>query len=69
MIKAGIRHVTGDALFVDAYPSVATVEDYHCNILIKITQDLGLQALHDRIKVDTVMLDYISRLVRFNIYD
>ncbi|GLB45949.1 hypothetical protein LshimejAT787_4200050 [Lyophyllum shimeji] len=62
LIKAAIRQVTGDALFVDMYPSVATIDDYFRQVLIKTANDLEYFALSDRLTTDKPLVDFISRL-------
>ncbi|GLB45106.1 hypothetical protein LshimejAT787_2000110 [Lyophyllum shimeji] len=63
LIKAAIRQVTGDALFVDMYPSVATIDDYFRQVLIKTANDLEYFALSDRLTTDKPLVDFISRLL------
>lgn len=66
VIKAAIREVTGDVLFVTAYPSAVTVTDYYHNILKKSAENPNLNILRDRFERDHKFVAVISRVVRFS---
>ncbi|KAF5384126.1 hypothetical protein D9615_003229 [Tricholomella constricta] len=63
VIKVAIRRVIGDALFVDAYPSTASFDDYVRSISMDIAEELEYDALYERLEVDTALVEYISRLI------
>lgn len=65
VIKAAIREVTGDALFVTAYPSAVTISDHYIDILKRSAGNLNLGALQERFEQDRKFGDVISRVVRF----
>ena len=65
VIKAAIREVTGDALFVMAYPSAVTISGYYIDILKRSAGNLNLGALQERFEKDQKFGDVISRVVRF----
>jgi hypothetical protein len=67
VIKAAIREVTGDALFVTAYPSAVTVTDYYCDILKKCAENLNNPNLRDRFEKDRKFAEIISRVVGFSL--
>ena len=64
VIKLAIREVTGDALFVTAYPSPVTIAGYYRGLLSKSASDLNLAALQDRLMNDHKFAEDISRIVR-----
>jgi hypothetical protein len=66
VIRAAIREVTGDALFVTSYPSAATVVDYYHGILKKSAENPNLSLLHDRFQRDPKFAAVVSRVVRFS---
>ncbi|KAG5654271.1 hypothetical protein H0H81_005120 [Sphagnurus paluster] len=63
LIKAAIRQVIGDALFVDAYPSVSTIDNYFLQVLTDIGAHLEFPILVDRISVDRVLFSHIGRIL------
>lgn len=63
LIKAAIRVVVGDALFLDAYPPVSCSDDYFRGVLTQLGQELELHALLDRLSIDRVLFDHVCRLV------
>ena len=65
VIKASIREVTSDALFVTAFPSAVSTVDYYRDILKEAAGNLDLDALSDRFKKDRKFAEVISRVVRF----
>ncbi|KAG6907624.1 hypothetical protein DXG01_008160 [Tephrocybe rancida] len=62
LIKAGIYQVTTNLLFVDAFPSVTTINDYYRVVLVDKAAALDIESLVDRINNDSVLLDHISCL-------
>jgi hypothetical protein len=67
VIKASIREVTGDALFVTAYPSAVTTTDYFCDLLKKAAGNLDLNVLCERFRKDRRFAEVISRVVSFSL--
>lgn len=65
VIKAAIREVVGDALFVTAYPNAVTATNYYCDVLKKRAEKLHNVKLHDRFEKDHQFAVVISRLVIF----
>jgi hypothetical protein len=65
VLKASIREVTGDALFVTAYPNALTITDYYCDILKRSAENLRFEMLHDRFKSDPKFSEVVSRVVSF----
>jgi hypothetical protein len=63
VIKAAIREVTGDALFVTAYPSAVTITDYYCDLLMGSAGNLHSDILRDRFEKDRKFAEVISRVV------
>lgn len=63
VIKAAIREVTGDALFVTAYPSVVTINDYYCDLLERFAGNLHCSKLQERFEKDRQFAVVISRPV------
>lgn len=45
VIKAAICKVTGDALFITAYPSAVTIGDYYSDILKRLAKTLNSDML------------------------
>ena len=66
VIKVAIREVTGDALFVMAYPSAATIANYYHDILKKSAENPNLNILCDRFEKDHQFVAVVSRVVRFS---
>jgi hypothetical protein len=66
IIKAAIREITGDALFITAYPSAVTITDYYCDVLKCCAENLHLDALCDRFEKDRKFAEVVSRVVRFS---
>ncbi|KAG6810655.1 hypothetical protein H0H92_010892 [Tricholoma furcatifolium] len=62
-IKGSIRKATGDAIFVNAYPSVETLDDYHMHLLDDVAANMNCEALRQHIKQDSVFVEHISRLL------
>jgi hypothetical protein len=65
IIKVAIREITGDALFVTAYPSAVTITDYYIDHLKRSAGNLKLSALRERFERDPKFGDVISRVVSF----
>lgn len=65
-LRAAIRWVTGDALFVTAYPAINTSEnhDYHCQVLHKSAQRLGYSELSRRLRTDNHLVRVCIPVVR-----
>lgn len=63
LIKAAIRHVTGDALFIDAYPPIASADQYYRRVLTDLATEMQYYPLRDRIGADNKLVEFISRLV------
>ena len=63
IIKAAIREVTGDAMFITAYPSAVTIADYYSDILKRSAENLNFNALCDRFAEDNKFAEVISRVV------
>jgi hypothetical protein len=63
VIKAAIREVTGDVMFITAYPSTVTIAEYYGNILKKSAENLNFNALRDRFVKDPKFAEVISRVV------
>lgn len=63
VIKAAIREVTGDAMFITAYPSAVTIAEYYSNILKRSAEIVNFNALHDRFMKDAKFAEVISRIV------
>jgi hypothetical protein len=66
VIKAAIREITGDALFISAYPSAVTSADYYCDVLKNCAERLHLDALCDRFENDRKFAEVVSRIVSFS---
>jgi len=52
VLKAAICEITGNALFITAYPSVVTINKYLCNTLKTATKNLNLSTIYDRFEDD-----------------
>lgn len=65
VLKASIREVTGDALFITAYPSALTITDYYCGLLKRSAENLRFDVLRDRFNSDPKFSEVISRVVCF----
>jgi hypothetical protein len=66
VIKAAIHEITGDALFITAYPSAVTVVVYYCDVLKSCAENLYFDALCDRFEKDRKFVEVISRVVSFS---
>ena len=63
VIKAAVREVTGDALFITAYPSAIAVTSYFRNTLRTSADNLNFPILRRRFEEDRKFTDIISRIV------
>lgn len=65
-LRAAIRCVTGDALFITAYPAVNTLgnHDYHRKVLYKSAQHLGYTELSKRLRDDDSLVRACIPVVR-----
>lgn len=63
VVKAAIRDVMGDALFLTTYPSPITVVDYICDTLRTNANRLNFSALSDRFAEDRKFVETISHVV------
>lgn len=63
VIKAAIRKITGDALFLTAYPSAITLAAYLRDTLATTAKDLKLSSLSLRFQGDHKFGESISRVV------
>lgn len=66
VIKAAIPEITGDALFIMAYPSAVTVMDYYCDVLKSCAENLHLDALCDRFEKVCKFAEVVSHVVSFS---
>ncbi|KAG5648652.1 hypothetical protein H0H81_006790, partial [Sphagnurus paluster] len=63
VIRATINQIIGDMLFVDAYPSPATINTNYVNLLIQFTEQYEFFELRDRLMTDKAMVEHVRRLL------
>jgi len=63
VLKAAIREITGNALFITAYPSVVTIADYLCNTLKTAATNLNFSTIRDCFEDDHKFAETMSRVV------
>ncbi|KAJ6626520.1 hypothetical protein B0H10DRAFT_523196 [Mycena sp. CBHHK59/15] len=62
LIRCTFTKITGDALFINAFPDVGDRLKYARDALYSIGKDLGLREICERLKVDEVYSKEISRV-------
>lgn len=64
-LSAAIRCVTGDAMFLDAYPAAdtASFSRYHRSVLVECAEALGFSKLADRFQHDDELLKLAATVV------
>ncbi|KAG6839280.1 hypothetical protein C0991_004153, partial [Blastosporella zonata] len=63
LINAAINQTSGDAVFIDAYPSPTTINDHFCEMLIDLANNLDFESLSLCLQSDSVLLDHLSRVL------
>ncbi|KAG6825967.1 hypothetical protein H0H92_001683 [Tricholoma furcatifolium] len=63
LVRAAIRQCSGDALFIDAYPSPTTINAYFRGMFIDIANEMDLEAFSLRLQTDNILLDHLSHVL------